>query len=129
MSKDEARYNPGDVFRDREKAKIASRKDRFASLNAYVTKRHGWLTSIPGAREVELQTLPDSRLPADLEALGYRLEEIGESERILPCGITERFVRAATGALEPATEGSTKPIAETRHHAGITRVLRFAFDL
>jgi hypothetical protein len=84
VSKDETRYNPGDVFRDREKAKIASRKERFAKLNRYVTERHGWLTSIPGAREVELQTLPDSTLPGDLERLGYRLEEIGETERILP---------------------------------------------
>jgi hypothetical protein len=27
---------------------VASRKERFAALNELVTKRHGWLTSVPG---------------------------------------------------------------------------------
>jgi hypothetical protein len=129
VSKDETQYNPGDVFRDREKAKIASRKERFAKLNRYVTERHGWLTSIPGAREVELQTLPDSTLPGDLERLGYRLEEIGETERILPSGITERFARGADGELVPITQESTRAVAETRLHAGIVKVKRYAFEM
>jgi len=36
---------------DREPLKaevIPSRKELFAALNAFVTERHGWLTSIPG---------------------------------------------------------------------------------
>jgi hypothetical protein len=82
-----------------------------------------------GAREVELQVLPDSKLPDDLRALGYQLEEIGETERILPAGITERFTRGADGELEPITAESTKPVAETRLHAGIVTVKRYAFEM
>jgi hypothetical protein len=90
---------------------IAERKDRFASLNKYVTARNGWLTSIPGEREVMLECLPGSTLPDELRAgaefmLGdekvrlppYKVVADGEGERILP-------------------------------HAGIVRVLRFAFDM
>ena len=43
--------------------------------------------------------------------------------------IVERFVRRADGKLEPVTEGSTKPIAETRTHAGIVKVRRCGFDI
>jgi hypothetical protein len=31
--------------------------------------------------------------------------------------------------LEPLTEGSTRPIAETRAHAGICQVRRYAFGM
>jgi hypothetical protein len=47
----------------------------------------------------------------------------------LPHAIVERFTRRADGELEPATAGSTKPVAETRTHAGIVKVKRFAFDM
>jgi hypothetical protein len=38
-------------------------------------------------------------------------------------------VRRADGELEPLTAGSTKPIAETRLHAGIVKVKRYDFDM
>jgi hypothetical protein len=76
-----------------------------------------------------MQCLPDSSLPTELEKLGYHLEPDGEGERILPTAITERFVQRGDGQLVPLTEGSTRPIAETRTHAGICKVKRYAFDL
>jgi hypothetical protein len=33
------------------------------------------------------------------------------------------------GELEPLTAGSTRPVAETRMHAGIVRVERYGFDM
>jgi hypothetical protein len=35
--------------------KIASRKELFDGINAFVTWRRGWLVSIPGAREATLE--------------------------------------------------------------------------
>jgi hypothetical protein len=48
---------------------------------------------------------------------------------ILATGIMERFSRRADGVLEPPTAESTWSLAETRTHAGIVRVERYAFDL
>ena len=81
------------------------------------------------ATEVTVEALPDSSVPDDLRALGYDVREDGETERILPHQIVERFTRRADGELEPVTSGSTKAIAETRTHAGIVRVKRYAFDM
>jgi hypothetical protein len=78
---------------------------------------------------VTLECLPGSSLPDDLRGLGCDVREIGETERILPTAIVERFTRRADGELEPLTEGSTKPVAETRTHAGIVKVKRLAFEL
>jgi hypothetical protein len=108
---------------------LADRKKLFQGINAYVTERGGWLVSVPGAPEVTMECLPDSALPNDLRALGYDVREIGDGERILPHRIVERFTRRADGELEPVTEGSTKPIAETRTHAGIAKVKQYAFEM
>jgi len=35
----------------------------------------------------------------------------------------------ADGEFEPLVKGSSKPIAQTRRHAGIVKVKRFGFDL
>jgi len=64
-----------------------------------------------------------------LYKLGYVVTEIGETQRILPSAIVETFVAGAGGELVPMVEGSTKPIASTVTHAGIVKVLRFAFDM
>jgi hypothetical protein len=59
-----------------EKRDVADRKERFAALNAFVMKRHGWITSIPGAPEVTMECLEGASLPDELRALGYHLVEI-----------------------------------------------------
>jgi hypothetical protein len=104
-------------------------KEKFAALNDFVTARHGWLTSIPGDPEVTMECLPGSSLPDDLRGLGHQVREAGDGERILPAAIVERFTRRTDGELEPLTVGSTKPVAETRTHAGIIKVKRYSFDM
>jgi hypothetical protein len=100
-----------------------------AALNDFVTSRHGWITSIPGDTEVTMECLPGSTLPDDLRGLGHQVHEAGEGERILAAAIVERFTRRAGGELEPLVEGATEPIAETRRHAGIAKVIRYTFGM
>ena len=59
----------------------------------------------------------------------YFVEKIGEGLRILPGLIVEKFTRRPEGELELLSEGSTIPVAETRTHAGIVKVKRYAFDM
>ena len=42
------------------------------------------------------------------EVSDITFKEDGETERILPAGITERFARGADGTLAPLTAGSTQ---------------------
>ena len=109
--------------------KIVDRKNRFDALNAFVSKRNGWVTSVPGAREITFEVLPDSPLPADLGELGYEIRKIGEGQRILVGAIVENFTHGPDGELQLLTEGSTLPVAETRTHAGIVGVQRYGFEM
>jgi hypothetical protein len=110
------------------KDKIKDRKEKFAALNDFVTKRKGWLVSIPGDRLIDFQCLPESDLPQQLARLGYAVHADGHTERILPAAIIEKFTRNADGSLEPLTEGSTQRVSIVTH-AGLTRVARFWFDM
>jgi hypothetical protein len=96
---------------------IETRKDRFDKLLKFVTARHGWIVSVPGAEEIAVECLPTSTLPAELYDAGYDPEPAGEGERILPTAIVETFI----------TEGSTVPRRVT--HAGICKVKRYTFLL
>jgi hypothetical protein len=72
-----------------------------------------------------------SRTPPSSEprGLGYDVTEIGEGQRILATPIEERLTLTSCGVLELLTEGSTKPVAQVRTHAGIARVMRYTFTL
>jgi len=120
--------------------KVAALKDKFAFLNEYVRARGGWVTSLPGAAEVTIETLTGSTLPNELRSGGAKVK-IGEGrnersmilppynvlplkeddaergERILPHGITTMTL----------LEGSSSPIPV--QHAGIVTVLRYSFAL
>jgi hypothetical protein len=124
-------YHPGRLHDRQRDAVVDDRKALFAELNAFVTERGGWLTSIPGETVVELQTLPGSTLPADVEArFGCGpVVEIGETQRILATAVVHHFSTGADGALELLTLGSTRPVTMSQSHAGICRVVRFSFDL
>jgi hypothetical protein len=115
-SVDESRFFPGRQF---EASKIESRKQKFDQINRFITARGGWVVSVPRDSEVRFETLPGSKLVRDVQDQfpEYEIFPDGTGEKILPAGITETYL----------TEGSTVP--QVRHHAGITRVLRFAFDL
>jgi hypothetical protein len=90
-----------------------------------VRARGGWLTSVPGAHEVTFDALVGSALPAQLTAMGYIVEKTGTSERILPHAVPQRFEVSLSGALIPATEGSTKPVTVMVRNAGIAVVEQF----
>jgi hypothetical protein len=107
---------------------VDTRKSSFAKLCRLIQHGGGFVTSYPGLPYVSFDALPDSSVPQKLRDLGYAPIDEGETERIVACGITERLTRTSSGALEPATEGSTKPI-ELRHHVGICKVRRYTFDL
>jgi hypothetical protein len=77
-----------------------------------------------------MECLPGSTLPDELRAqLGYDVRDLGDGERILAAAIVEQFTLAADGEFEPLVEGSTKPVAQTRRHAGIVRVKRYGFSM
>ncbi|MBR1298543.1 hypothetical protein [Bradyrhizobium sp. AUGA SZCCT0042] len=102
-------------------------KEQFEALNAYVTERAGWMTSIPGDPDMRFESLPGSTLPDELRAAGYEVTEIGTTQRILPHAVEQRFVVGAGGELELATAGSTRPISHVVSHAGV--VITTVFDL
>jgi hypothetical protein len=79
-------------------------------------------SSVPGARELRFDALVGSPLPAQFTAMGYIVEKTGTSERILAHEVAQRFETSSSGALVPATEGSTKPVTVTVTNAGIAAV-------
>jgi hypothetical protein len=83
------------------------------------------MTSVRGAREMRFEALPGSPLPEQLTALGYIVEKTGTTERILPHAVSQKFETSSSGALIPATEGSTKPVTVQVTHAGIATVEQF----
>ena len=78
---------------------------------------------------MRFQALPDSALPASLRSVGYIVEPIGETQRILPHAITEELTTTSSGAMVPVTEGSTKPVTTRVTHAGIAIVDEFDLRL
>jgi hypothetical protein len=113
------------------RAEIASRKDVFDSLNRFIIANGGFVVSIPGADTIVFEVLPNSPIPLALTELGYdvRPADPAEGQRILAAPIVERVTLTSSGAFEPLTPDSTKAVAEIRTHAGIARVMRYAFNL
>jgi hypothetical protein len=81
--------------------------------------------SVPGARELRFDALQGSPLPDHLAAMGYDVMKTGTTERILAHPVAQRFEVSSSGALIPATEGSTKPVTVTITNAGIATVEQF----
>jgi hypothetical protein len=130
MTRDDSRTPKGNRFavagvRDA----IERRKARHAEIVQEAGVRSAWVTSVPGSPEVTFDCLPDSAFPEDMRSRGRILRDEGDGQRILATAITERFARRADGELEPVTAESTRPIAETRTHAGIVKVKRYAFEM
>jgi hypothetical protein len=94
-------------------------------LNEFVTSRGGWFVSVPGDRDMRLQVLRGSGLPEQLAEMGYIVERTGESQHILPHAIRQKFEVSSSGALIPATEGSTKSVSVVVTNAGIAVVEQF----
>ncbi|MGJ5022319.1 hypothetical protein [Bradyrhizobium oligotrophicum] len=84
--------------------------------------------SLPGTDPVIVECLPGSPLVNEVTEAGYELTPVGEGERIIPGQIVQRFAAGPSGAFEPLTADSIRPIALTTRHAGIVRVERFRFS-
>ena len=86
----------------------------FYHLGRYSLARHsspivdGQSRPIPGTPGTPL---PGSPLPEQFTALRWQVEKIGESQRVLPYAVTERFT---IGGVE-----------HPRHHVGIVAVDRY----
>ena len=114
MSKDRILRRPDDS--------LDERKRQFRDLNAYITERGGWLTSIPGDLKMRLEALPGSPLPAQLTALGWYVERTGETQRILPNAVAQKLALSSSGALIAAAR---RPAALVVTGAGIAIVEQF----
>jgi len=68
---------------------------------------------------------PNSTLSSDLSAAGHKVVAAGEGERNLTSRHRAAIHADIIGALEPMTEGSTKPVTSTVRHAGMTAVERY----
>ena len=84
---------------------------------------------MPGAPEVTIECLPESTPPDELRAAGYDLMSAGEGERILANAVTQVLTLSSSGALEPLTSASSRPVATKVVHAGVARVPRYAFTM
>jgi hypothetical protein len=58
--------------------------------------------------------------------LTTHVERTGESQRILPHAVRQKFETSSSGALVPATENSTRPTSIVITHAGIAVVETFS---
>jgi hypothetical protein len=108
---------------------IADRKEKFAAINGYITKAGGWLVSVPGDPEMRFEALPDSGLPAALRGLGYIVEPTGQTQRILPHAIVEKFETSSSGAPVTAVENSTRPVTMRVTNPGLTTVVQYDLRL
>jgi hypothetical protein len=126
-SSSERYYYPGKPEREaiarsrRQQQRIEETVDlqrRFSRLNDWAMSKGAWLTSLPGHREVTIETLVGSTVPDELRASGYQLEEIEGGERIIPA------MRADHVLIEGNTVGAIRTLRE-----GIVAVRRFMFAL
>jgi hypothetical protein len=66
-----------------EAAKISQqRRDLWTALNAFITERGGFVTSVQFASPVRIEVAPDSELPAKLAEAGYDLTFCSQTTRI-----------------------------------------------
>ena len=68
-------------------------------------------------------------MPDELAKAGYKVEEIGSGERIIPNTIVENLTTGFDGELVPLPEGSTEPVTLTLRHTGIVTVARYTFPI
>jgi hypothetical protein len=62
---------------------------------------------------------------ASIARLGYIVEKIGTTERILPHAVAQKFEMSSSGVLVAASEGSSRPVPVIVTSAGLARVEQF----
>jgi hypothetical protein len=113
---------------DPERDAIEARKARHHGMVDFITAHGGWVVSVPGERQVRVQCLPGSSLPATLIRMGYEPKREQDETRILPVAVTQEFVQSSSGALA-VSEGSTKPVSMVTHSSRISPVEVWTFML
>jgi len=61
---------------------IDAKKSRFDYINNYIGERGGWMTSVPGDRDMRFEAMPGSPLPDQLRELGYIVTPVGVTQRV-----------------------------------------------
>jgi len=110
-AKSETTYKPG-----MQSAAVASRLERFQKMNAFIMRRGGWITSLPGATMMTIECLPGSSIPGELRDLTYELERLPDGERIVYGAIVETI-----------DEGNAKRPPRVMRYDGPAQVERFSF--
>jgi hypothetical protein len=106
-------------FKWQREQRQRDRQQAWDTMNAYVHSKGAWIVSLPGDnRDVVMECLPDSDLPAQLEKRGYELERGPDGERIIPALRQELVL----------VEGSTRSTVRTLRE-GIVTVKRYSFSL
>jgi hypothetical protein len=108
--------------------KRAKRQAWFKALcNEARERNDAWIISSVGAERTIVECLPTSAFPAILESREYPLTPEPPGERILPFAVSTPMVLSSSGAMIPATEGSTRPVTMTHYGAGPVRTVRHSF--
>jgi hypothetical protein len=63
---------------------LKNTKRLWSAMAALVADEGGWVTSMPNAAEIRMETRVTSDLPEMLRGLGYELQSLGAGERLLP---------------------------------------------
>jgi len=67
------------------------REELFASLCSFIQTNNGWVVSVPLAKTLRFECLPNSRLPERLAELGFEVRHAGTTSRIVPNAISESY--------------------------------------
>jgi hypothetical protein len=63
---------------------LKNTKRLWAAMANLVSDEGGWITSVPNNAEIRMETRAGSDLPELLAGLGYELQSLGGTERLLP---------------------------------------------
>jgi hypothetical protein len=116
-------HRPPKLNRDQQREAITRRKLKRAPDVGDLDDRCG--RGVKAPEIAPKHSLPGSTLPRDLRAIGYEVTEIGQTQRILPHAVTQKFETSSSGALVPVTEHSTRPVSVQVTNAGIATVEQF----
>jgi hypothetical protein len=83
---------------DSARAEAAERRQKlFTALNSFISSQGGWVVSTPGAKNLRIECVQGSALPAKLIELGYSPRHCGASTRITGTGGAETITDRRTG--------------------------------
>jgi hypothetical protein len=78
-------------------AAAEKRQGLFEALNEYIRANGGWITSVPGVRDLRIEIPRGSALVNKLADLGYVMRCIGSSTRLTTGGHQEVVTEHSTG--------------------------------